>query len=140
MDKNYKHKLKENKGITGLDIVISMIVIATLTGLIATLMAKIYYRSIEIQKSANANAYATIVLEKVDENPYESVDNNFLTTISQEVVIDSDYTVTIAVENIEGVDENIMKKVTVNVKYSLQGEEKQLIISKLKIKEIYNGE
>lgn len=140
MDKNYKHKLKENKGITGLDIVISMIVIATLTGLIATLMAKIYYRSIEIQKSANANAYATIVLEKVDEKPYESVDNNFLTTISQEVVIDSDYTVTIAVENIEGVDENIMKKVTVNVKYSLQGEEKQLIISKLKIKEIYNGE
>ena len=140
MDKNYKHKLKENKGITGLDIVISMIVIATLTGLIATLMAKIYYRSIEIQKSANANAYATIVLEKVDEKPYESVDNNFLTTISQEVVIDSDYIVTIAVENIEGVDENIMKKVTVNVKYSLQGEEKQLIISKLKIKEIYNGE
>ena len=78
-----KEKLNSQKGITGIDMVISIIIMALFVGLISGLISKTYSLSIETQKSANANAYVTMILEKVDEKSYDEVTNNFITNLLQ---------------------------------------------------------
>lgn len=134
--KKKKMKILDNKGVTGIDLTLSIIILSVFSGLIITLMASIRNNSIEIQKSANAMAYATIVLEKVDEKSFEEVDENFLNTLKNngEVEIADGYTINFSTDIVE---ENLIKKVTVKIFYDISGEQKSIVINKLKIKEIY---
>ena len=134
-----KKRILDNKGITGIDLVTGLIVFGLFVGLITSLMTSIYRQSIEIQKSANAMAYATIVLEKVDEKAFEEIDNDFVTKLanSNEIVIDEGYTINFSANNFIN---NILKKVTVKVVYDINGQERLLTIDKLKVKEIYKDD
>lgn len=134
-----KKRILDNKGITGIDLVTGLIVFGLFVGLITSLMTSIYRQSIEIQKSANAMAYATIVLEKVDEKAFEEIDNDFVTKLanSNEIVIDEGYTIDFSANNFIN---DILKKVTVKVVYDINGQERLLTIDKLKVKEIYNND
>ena len=131
-----KKKFLNNKGVTGIDITISIVILSIFAGPIISLMSSIYKNSIEIQKGANAMAYATIVLEKVDEKAFNEIDENFVNTLinNKEIAIDSNYTINFSTEILE---ENLLKKAIVKVSYDINGEQKSLIINKLKIKEIY---
>lgn len=129
-----KNKLYNNRGITGIDLTISIIALTTFTGIIITLMINNYRTSIEIQKSANAMSYATIILEKVDEKAYDKVTNDFLKEIQNEINIDSEYEVEFNVTEIENND--YAKKVVVKVSYTINNQKKQINIGKLKVKEI----
>lgn len=123
-----------NKGITGIDLTLSVIVLTTFVGIIISLMVNNYKTSLEIQKSANAMSYATMVLEKVDEKSYEKVTDDFLSEISGEISIDSDYEISLNVSQID--DSDYVKKVTIKVSYVVNNQRKEINISKLKIKEI----
>lgn len=131
-----KKIISNNKGITGVDLTIGIIVLTLYTGIIISLMSRSYQLSKEIQMSANAMSYATIILEKVDEKAYEDIDANFVSKLqsSGEVKMSSDYTIDFSTEELE---KDLFKKVKVSVKYNLNGETKSLVINKLKIKEIY---
>ena len=128
------NRLKNNKGITGIDLTISIIVLTIFAGLIVGLMVNNYNVAIEIQKRANAMSYATMILEKVDEKAYEKVTNNFVQELGDELLINSDYTVNFKV--VQADDNDYVKRVTVKVTYTVNNEEKSLEIRKLKIKEI----
>ena len=128
------NRLKNNKGITGIDLTISIIVLTIFAGLIVGLMVNNYNVAIEIQKGANAMSYATMILEKVDEKAYEKVANNFVQELGDEISINSDYTVNLEVNQAD--DKDYVKRVTVKVTYTVNNEEKSLVIRKLKIKEI----
>ncbi|CCZ17398.1 unknown [Clostridium sp. CAG:780] len=128
------NRLKNNKGITGIDLTISIIVLTIFAGLIVGLMVNNYNVAIEIQKGANAMSYATMILEKVDEKAYEKVTNNFVQELGDEISINSDYTVNLEVNQAD--DKDYVKRVTVKVTYTVNNEEKSLEIRKLKIKEI----
>ena len=134
-----KKRILDNKGITGIDLVTGLIVFGLFVGLITSLMTSIYRQSIEIQKSANAMAYATIVLEKVDEKAFEEIDNDFVTKLanSNEIVIDEGYTIDFSANNFIN---DVLKKVTVKVVYDINGQERLLTIDKLKVKEIYKND
>lgn len=131
-----KKIISNNKGVTGIDLTVAIIILTLYTGIIVTLMSNTYRTSTEIQMGANAMSYVTMVLEKVDEKAYEEIDNNFVTKLksSGEVQMNDNYTVEISTNELE---ENMFKKVQVSVKYNLNGEEKSIVINKLKIKEIY---
>lgn len=129
-----KNKFLDNKGITGIDLTVSLVVLAIFSGVITSLMSNIYKNSIEIQKSANAMAYATIILEKVDEKPFEQIDNNFITTLGNEIEISNEYNVSLSTEVIE---QELLKKVALKISYKINEEIKSITINKLKIKEIY---
>ena len=129
-----KKVVKNNKGITGIDLTISIIVLTIFAGLIVGLMVNNYNVAIEIQKGANAMSYATMILEKVDEKAYEKVTNNFVQELGDEISINSDYTVNLEVNQAD--DKDYVKRVTVKVTYTVNNEEKSLVIRKLKIKEI----
>lgn len=128
------NRLKNNKGITGIDLTISIIVLTIFAGLIVGVMVNNYNVAIEIQKGANAMSYATMILEKVDEKAYEKVTNNFVQELGDEISINSDYTVNLEVNQAD--DKDYVKRVTVKVTYTVNNEEKSLEIRKLKIKEI----
>lgn len=145
-NKCFKEIIKENSGITGIDLVIAIIIMSIFIGVITSLMTGIYKQSLEIQASSNAMAYATIVLEKTDEKSFEEVQEpNFIENLSKsgEINIPEDYEVTFEVSNPDSVSEevsSVIKKVAVTIKYKINNEEKSILISKLKVKEIYNGE
>jgi len=128
------NRLKNNKGITGIDLTISIIVLTIFAGLIVGLMVNNYNVAIEIQKGANAMSYATMILEKVDEKAYEKVTNNFVQELGDELLINSDYTVNFKI--VQADDNDYVKRVTVKVTYTVNNKEKSLEIRKLKIKEI----
>lgn len=127
-----------NKGITGVDITIAIIIIITFTGIIASLMFSIYNTSLNIQKGANADAYATMILEKVDEKSYEEVDENFIQTLKDdnEIEMNDDYTIELTVEPYTDYQYELIKKVNLTIRYTVNKEEKTLNITKLKIKEM----
>lgn len=145
-NKCFKEIIKENSGITGIDLVIAIIIMSIFIGVITSLMTGIYKQSLEIQASSNAMAYATIVLEKTDEKSFKEVQEpNFIENLSKsgEINIPEDYEVTFEVSNPDNVSEevsSVIKKVAVTIKYKINNEEKSILISKLKVKEIYNGE
>lgn len=136
---NMKEKNKKflnNKGVTGIDLTISIIVLSIFAGLITSLMSSIYKNSLEIQKSANAMAYATMILEKIDEKSFNEIDESFATRLinSGEIDMDTAYNVNLAIAE---TDEELLKKVIVQVSYDVSGEQKVITINKLKIKEMY---
>ena len=128
------NRLKNNKGITGIDLTISIIVLTIFADLIVGLMVNNYNVAIEIQKGSIAMSYATMIFEKVDEKAYEKVTNNFVQELGDEISINSDYTVNLEVNQAD--DKDYVKRVTVKVTYTVNNEEKSLVIRKLKIKEI----
>lgn len=128
-------KIFNEKGITGIDLTIGIVVLSIFTGVIVSLMLNAYSTSIEVKKSANAMAYATIILEKVDEKSFEDVNDSFVAYLEAlgEVDISDDYTITFNTEVLEG---NLFKKATITVSYYVNDDQKSITINKLKIKEL----
>lgn len=127
--------LKNNKGITGIDLTIGLIVLALFSGVITMLMSYTYKASLEIQKGANAMAYATMVLEKVDEKSYEEVNEAFVTYLENlgEIELSNQYVINFSAKELS---KDLFKKVEITVNYDFFGEQKSLAINKLKIKEL----
>ena len=143
-NKKSKTKYKNNKGVTLVDVTIAAIIISIFTGVIATLMYKSYAMAIEIEQTANANAYATIILEKSDEKPFDVIDDNFLSTIAGEIEVDTTkYRISFEANEIENntsyqiEGEDIFKEVKVTVEYG-KDFEKKITLKKLKVKEMGN--
>ncbi len=128
-------KIFNEKGITGIDLTIGIVVLSIFTGVIVSLMLNAYSTSIGVKKSANAMAYATIILEKVDEKSFEDVNDSFVAYLEAlgEVDISDDYTITF---NTEVLEENLFKKATITVSYDVNDDQKSITINKLKIKEL----
>ena len=131
--KNMKKIISNNKGITGIDLTIGIIVLSIFSGVIISLMVNTYCTVVEIRKSANAMAYATIILEKVDEKSFEKVNDSFVSYLEAlgEVDISDDYKVEFSTETLE----DSFKKAIITVRYDVNGEEKSITINKLKVKE-----
>ena len=142
MKQKSKQILLNNKGVTGIDLVLSITILVIFSGTIISIMSSIYKTSQEIEKSENAMSYATIILEKVDEKSYEEVTSDFVTNLinNNEIKISDDYSVTFSVTPAGEENEDLVKKVNVNVTYNVNGKDKSIIINKLKIKEIYKDE
>lgn len=146
--KKYRiQNMKSNKGVTLMDVTISAIFIAIFTGTIASLMIKTYNMALDIQSTSTANAYATIIMEKVDEKPFDYITVDFVQKLEDEKELSYDSSYTIEFEVIDnnitiydyqdlGIDP-IFKKVTVTVTYTASNNsERKIILEKLKVKEI----
>ena len=134
--KKLKKKLIKNKGLTGIDITISIIILALLTGVILTLFARVYINALEIRKSSNAMTYATIILEKIDEEPFEQIDNNFIEYIKPKINF-SEYMENYNIQlNVSNIDERLLKRVDLTINYFVGNIPRTIKISKIKVKEI----
>ncbi len=130
--------VKSNKGISGIDIVISIGVIVLFVGLIGSLFYKIYSTSTSIRLNALAIDYAVKIAEKTDRLTYEEVNNEMNDTLNEDFEVLDSYNATIMVEKYCDTDtskEDIIKTVTIKVEYDFMNKKEEFIIKKLKIKE-----
>lgn len=131
-------KIKSNKGISGIDIVISIAVIVLFVGLIGGLFYKIGYTSTSIRLNALAVDYAVKIAEKTDRLTYEEVNNSLNDNLKEEFEILDSYNATISVEKYSDIDtskKDILKTVTIKVEYDFMNQKEEFVIKKLKIKE-----
>lgn len=121
-----KKKLKEEKGITGIDIIVSVIIITMFVALIAIIFANINSNSQGINRKTEATHKAISLIEEIKNSGIENVDK-FIDTEGSNILDEKNnptpYTKKVNVidyTEIEGNEEKIpgiVKKVTVEVSY-----------------------
>ena len=135
-----KKKLKEEKGITGIDIIVSVIIIAMFVAIIAIIFSNITSNSKGIDRKTEATYKAISLIEEIKNAGIENVDkfidaegSSILDeeknpTPSTKKVTVIDYT---EMEGNEDKIPGIVKKVTVEVSYQNGGKTEKVELSTL---------
>ncbi len=135
--------VKEEKGLTGVDIAISIVVITIFIAMIANLIANINLNTQDIKRKSTATSYAIQEIEKVKAQGYID-DYNSKGIDSEDVLKDEDIysnsefsgyhkKVTIKdyvlVKNNKNKKQDIVKEITVEISYKLGGKDKKVTIT-----------
>lgn len=134
--------IKSEKGFTGADISVALVIIVLFAGLISSLLYSFGVKSKEIDRKSDATYLAVSIIEGIKQMDYDSVKedtNGGLTVADIETVTGSTidvadgYSVTINVQNYKDKvgDEtlkDVMKIVTVTVSYTVGQEQKQITL------------
>lgn len=133
-------KIKQNKGITMVDLVIALAIISIMVGVVGNLFYQSFYYSTSITRTAYATSYAINAIEWIEKMPYEEVDSSLNEKVKQALNIPADsYQIDITVENYKDknpLKEDIIKIIKVTVKYIFNEKEESFSLKKLKIKEM----
>ena len=127
-------KVKQNKGITGIDMAISICVIVIFVGLISGLFYNIYSHSTAVRINALAVDYAIKIAEERDRMQYEEVNNDINYELRNKFQIPDAYNTEVSVENYNK-KEDVIKIVTIKVNYEFMNHDEEYVIKKLKVKE-----
>lgn len=144
--------IKEEKGLTGVDIAISLIIMTMFIAMIANLIAKTNLISQNAQKKSIATSYAIQEIEKIKAQGYvETYDSKGITseeTLKEEDIYNNseftgyhketsikDY---VYIINDNTKQKDIVKEITVEISYKLGKEEKSIKISTYIAKETNN--
>lgn len=142
--KTTKMHIKEEKGLTGIDIAISVIIITIFIAIIANLISNINLTSEDTKRKTIATSYAVQQMEIIKaqgyiEN-YEDKGINKKDTIINEDIINKDgnstgyhkkvtikdYTL---IKNDSKAQTNLVKEITVQISYKLAGKDENIEIS-----------
>lgn len=135
--------VKEEKGLTGVDIAISIVVITIFIAMIANLIANINLNTQDIKRKSTATSYAIQEIEKVKAQGYID-DYNSKGIDSEDVLKDEDIyssfefsgyhkKVTIKdyvlVTNNKNKKQDVVKEIMVEISYKLGGKDKKVTIT-----------
>lgn len=141
-------KLRSEKGFTGIDISISVVIIFIFVSIIAALIAQVNSKSREISLKNDATYIAINEIEKVKSNGLEEyvgkseADGNNVICENEEIENEEGFYKTITVldyadvEKDEAIEKDIVKKVTVKISYMYRNEEQKVELSTIVSKEI----
>ena len=141
-------KLRSEKGFTGIDISISVVIIFIFVSIIAALIAQVNSKSKEISLKNDATYIAINEIEKVKSNGIEEyvgkseADGNNVICENEEIENEEGFYKTITVldyadvEKDEAIEKDIVKKVTVKISYMYRNEEQKVELSTIVSKEI----
>lgn len=131
---NILKKLKSNKGFTIQDVIIAIVVISIFAATIGGIYLSIYRIQVKTKISSVASLYGIKIIEYIDKVSYEQVTSDMLDKYRNELEIPSSIGLQLEVSKYN--EEDTIKKVKLVVSYNLEDEEQNLILEKLKIKEI----
>ena len=133
-----KLNFKSEAGFTMTDLIAALIIFSIFTGIIGTLMYASFKTNLQTKMAGTAGNYAIQILEDIDKITYDEVKNGMENSYKSKFSIPSGFDLNIDVSNYnEGTDkEDIIKKVKLTITYNFAGDSEQLVINKLKIKEI----
>lgn len=145
------HKYKSEKGFTGIDITIAIIIVAVFAGIIASLFYNYNLSAQSIQRKGKATEYAVQIIEYIKNDSFQNYTNSNLdptqpgykykdksvNELSSDIVQNPEdgYYATVQVtdyadlEGNEGKKQDIVKKITVTISYNVQGKENYVDIS-----------
>lgn len=135
---NLIKKIKSNKGVALVDVVTGMLILTLFIGILTTTFYQIYKYNMSIRLNAITVNYTIKILEDIDRMPYEKVTNELNNSLKEDYNIDDSYKVNLDIQNYNKDDEtkeDIIKIVTVTIKYNGVDGEEQYTVKKLKIKE-----
>lgn len=141
--KTTKMHIKEEKGLTGIDIAISVIIITIFIAIIANLISNINLTSEDTKRKTIATSYAVQQMEIIKaqgyiENYEDKGINKKDTIIDEDINKDGNFTgyhkkVTIKdytlIKNDSKAQTNLVKEITVQISYKLAGKDENIEIS-----------
>lgn len=75
---NFIQKLKQEKGITGTDAIIAIIILTFFISVISVVTTNIYSSSEAVKRNSNATSYAIAILERANKLYYDEITVNNL--------------------------------------------------------------
>lgn len=149
-------KLKKEQGITAVDTMIAIMIMALFVGLLASVSYNIYLTNSAIKRNSQAIEYIVDVFEYIEKSDYDKVteknlidyfndkysaDNNSKVKArgSQEERINKPFEVIISVINYNSTEGNtdkldVVKEINIKVNYTLGNKEQQIEMKRLKQK------
>lgn len=133
-----KINVKSNKGFTIADLAIALIIFILFTEIIGTLFYSSFRLNSQAKISAVATNYAIEILEDIDRIAYEDVQNGMEAKYMEQFQIPEGYQLSIIVQkyNLSNDKSDLVKKVKLTLEYGMMGRTEQIVIQRLKVKEI----
>lgn len=130
--------VKSESGFTMTDLAAALIIFAMFTGLICTLMYNAFRIEMQTKMAGNANFYAIEILEDIDKISYDDVVNGMESKYKAKFSISDNYNIKLEVSNYDegGAKEDLIKNVKLTITYKLDNSTENLIINKIKVKEV----
>ncbi len=127
---------KSNKGFTGIDIVLSIIIVITFTSIIVSLMYSVKMENYRIKAMAISNIYLVETLENIGIANYDEIKSDNTALFPKEM--STEFEKKIEVTSISDEDtskEDIIKKVKVTIAYKIGNKNFEETAERLKAKE-----
>lgn len=127
---------KSNKGFTGIDIVLSIIIVITFTSIIVSLMYSVKMENYRIKAMAISNIYLVETLENIGIANYDEIKSDNTDLFPKEM--STEFEKKIEVTSISDEDtskEDIIKKVKVIIAYKIGNKNFEETAERLKAKE-----
>lgn len=139
--KKIGQNVKSEKAATALDITTGVLIFVTFTSVIFALYLQIYKQSSIIKIHQDAMGYVIQICEDIDLQSYEATENleEYKADVISRINFPEDrYKLNFQLEKyIESNPEaeDLVKKITVNISYTFDNEERSIEIKKIKVKE-----
>ena len=135
-----KSTLKSNKGFTMQDAAIAISIIFLFVGTVTAFYMQIYKLQAETKLDSVAMLFVVQIMERIDKEPYSSLEDSskieeLVNTMQNEFSIPASFDIYIRVIPDEQTDEYV-KTVELNLSYTFQGKNRDIVIRKLKVKEL----
>ncbi len=132
----FVQSIREEKGITGTDAIIAIIVLTFFVSVISTVIINISSSSEAVKRNSNATSYAVAILEKANKLYYDDItEENLVSGIN----IPNGYIVNIQISKLSDADptkEDLVKKITVSVTYKLNKQDTSVSMAYIKAREV----
>ena len=136
--------LEKENGVTGVDIAISIAIIMIFVSVIASLFYNVSSESTNLKRRAQATEYAIQEIENLKAKTMDDIANNELSyeipeTNPEEIA--PGYNKSVKIEDYkelkgdDGIEENIIKKITVTVSYKVNGKSESITLEAMVTKE-----
>ncbi len=130
-------KIKKANGFVGIDMAVTLVAIMAFSGLIISLMYYNYLSNVKLKKNALSTIYLTEVFENVGIANYEDVTQENVNNLIPSTLAKDNYEIDIKVDNNLNLSQsnNIVKKITAVISYTINNKEYQYTMERLKVKE-----
>jgi len=141
-------KLKDQKGIIVADALIAILIMTIFLGLIITLTYNIYLTANFTKRNSTAVNYGINIIEYIERTDYKDIKENYLIDYvetlgenisagTDETTLTTPYRVILDIQNYNEIEGNerkqdIIKKITVTIKYNLGDSVKEVTFEKVK--------
>lgn len=128
--------MKGNKGFTGIDIVLSIIIVITFTSIIISLMYSVKMENYRIKAMAISNVYLVETLENIGIAKYDEIKSDNIDLFPKEM--SNEFEKKIEVTSISDEDaskKDIIKKVKITIGYKVGNKNFEETAERLKAKE-----
>lgn len=130
-------KIKSEKALAGIDMIIAIIAISIFSTIIVTMMYNNTMENVKLKKESIAMIYMTEIFEKIGIESYDNVTEENVANFLPEG-FSNEYKINVNIEkDFDDIDnsENIMKKVNVTITYKVADKEYSYSMQRIKAKE-----